>query len=36
MAKTGFNERKVGNIVFKAFKEGKIQRVGRGLYAGVK
>jgi hypothetical protein len=36
MHKTGFDERKVRNIVFKASKEGKIQRVGRGLYAGVK
>jgi predicted transcriptional regulator of viral defense system len=36
MHKTGFDEKKVRNIVFRAFKEGKIQRVGRGLYAGVK
>ena len=35
MHKTGFDEKKVRNIVFKAFKEGKIKRVGRGLYAGV-
>jgi hypothetical protein len=35
MHKTGFDERKVRNIVFKASKEGKIQRVGRGLYAGM-
>lgn len=36
MHKTGFDEKKVRNIVFKAFKEGKIKRVGRGLYAGMK
>lgn len=35
MHKTGFEEKKVRNIVFKAFKEGKIKRVGRGLYAGM-
>ena len=35
MHKTGFDEKKVRNIVFKAFKEGKIKRVGRGLYAGM-
>jgi len=35
MRKTGFDEKKVRNIVFKAFKEGKIKRVGRGLYAGM-
>ena len=34
MYKTGFDEKKVRNIVFKAHKEGKIKRVGRGLYAG--
>jgi hypothetical protein len=33
MYKTGFDEKKVRNIVFKAHKEGKIKRVGRGLYA---
>jgi len=35
MHKTGFDERKVRNIVFKAFKGGKIKRVGRGLYTGM-
>ena len=35
MHKTGFNERKVRNIIFRAFKEGKIKRVGRGLYTGM-
>jgi hypothetical protein len=36
MKKTGFDERKVRNIIFRANKEGKIQRVGRGLYSGSK
>jgi len=35
MKKTGFNEKKVRNIIFRASKQGKIQRTGRGLYAGV-
>ncbi len=35
MDKTGFDEKKLRNIVFRAFKEGKIKRVGRGLYAGM-
>ena len=33
--RTGFHEKKVRNIVYRAFKEGKIKRVGRGLYAGI-
>ena len=36
MKKTGFNEKKVRNIVFKLLKLGKIQRAERGLYVGVK
>jgi hypothetical protein len=36
MKKTGFGERKVRNIIFRAYKEGKIQRAGRGLYSGSK
>jgi predicted transcriptional regulator of viral defense system len=36
MKKTGFDERKVRNIIFRAYKEGKIQRAGRGLYSGAK
>jgi hypothetical protein len=32
MKKTGFNEIKVRNIVYRAFKSRKIKRVGRGLY----
>ena len=35
MKKTGFDQKKVWNILFKAFKEGRIKRVGKGLYAGV-
>ena len=34
--KTGFEDKKVRNIIFRAYKEGKIQREGRGLYIGVK
>jgi predicted transcriptional regulator of viral defense system len=33
---TGFDDKKLRNIIFQANKEGKIQRVGRGLYIGVK
>jgi predicted transcriptional regulator of viral defense system len=36
MKKTGFNQRKVTNILQRTLKEGKINRVGRGLYSGVK
>jgi hypothetical protein len=36
MARTGFEEKKVRNIVYRLFQQGKIKRVGRGLYAGVK
>jgi DNA-binding transcriptional regulator PaaX len=36
MKKTGFDERKVRNIIFRAYKEGKVQRAGRGLYIGLK
>ena len=34
--KTGFEDKKLRNIIFRAYKEGKIQRAGRGLYIGVK
>jgi hypothetical protein len=34
--KTGFDDKKIRNIVFRAYKEGKINRVGRGLYIGTK
>ena len=30
--KTGFEDKKIRNIIFKAQKEGKIERVGRGVY----
>jgi len=30
--KTGFNAKKVANIVFRAFKENKIKRAGKGIY----
>jgi len=31
--KTGFNEKKIANLVYKAKKQGKIKTVGRGMYA---
>ena len=34
MKKTGFDNRKITNILQRAFKEGKIKRVGRGIYVG--
>ena len=34
MAKTGFNQKKVWAIVLRAYKAGKINRVGKGLYVG--
>ena len=36
MKKTSFDDRKVRNILFRALKEGKINRAGRGVYSGVK
>jgi hypothetical protein len=35
-ARTGFDDKKVRNIVFRASKEGKIKKVGRGIYVGAK
>ncbi len=32
MKKTGFEDKKIRNIVFKASKQGKIKRAGRGIY----
>lgn len=32
--KTGFNDKKVRNIVFRAAKENKIKKSGRGIYVG--
>ena len=33
--KIGFDDKKLRNIIFRAYREGKIQRAGRGLYSGV-
>ena len=32
--KTGVDEKKIRNVIYKAFKEGIIKRTGRGLYRG--
>ena len=32
--KTGFEDKKIRNILAKAFKDGKIKRAGRGTYVG--
>jgi len=34
--KTGFDQRKVRNIIFRTHKEGRIKRADRGVYVGVK
>lgn len=34
--KTGFQDKKVRNIIFRASKEGKIKKIGRGIYVGAK
>jgi len=34
MKSTGFNDKKIRNIVHKAFKDGKIKRAGKGIYVG--
>jgi len=36
MKKTGFNEKKVANILYRSFKAGKIKRADKGIYVGVK
>ena len=36
MKKTGFNQKKVTNILQRTFKQGKIKRANRGVYVGVK
>lgn len=36
MEKTGFNQKKIWNIIQRAFKNGKIRRVDKGLYMGMK
>ena len=33
--KTGFDEKKIRNMIYKAHKEGKIRRAGRGIYMGL-
>ena len=33
---TGFNEKKVRNIVFRTMKQGKIKRAEKGIYIGLK
>ncbi len=30
--KTGFEDKKIRNIVFRAFKQGKVERSGKGIY----
>jgi len=32
--KTGFGDKKVRNIIFRTSKEGKIKKIGRGIYVG--
>ena len=34
--KTGFNDKRVRNILFRTYKEGKIKKADRGIYIGVK
>ncbi len=34
MDKTSFNQKKVTNILQRTFKQGKIKRVGKGVYLG--
>ncbi len=34
MDKTSFNQKKVTNILQRTFKQGKIKRVGKGIYVG--
>ena len=32
--KTGFDAKKIRNILHRVYKEGKVKRVGRGIYIG--
>jgi len=32
--KTGFDEKKIRNVIYKAFRRGIIKRAGRGIYLG--
>ncbi len=34
MRKTGFEDKKIRNILFRAAKQGKIKKAGRGIYVG--
>ena len=36
MKKTGFDQKKVRNMLTRTYKQGKITRVGKGIYVGVK
>ena len=36
MKKTGFDQKKVRNMLNRTFKQGKITRVEKGIYVGVK
>ena len=36
MKKTGFDQKKVRNMLNRTYKQGKITRVGKGIYIGVK
>ena len=36
MKKTGFNQKKITNILHRTFKSGKIKRADKGIYVGVK
>jgi len=36
MKKTGFDQKKVRNILHRTYKQGKITRVGKGIYIGMK
>ena len=36
MKKTGFNGKKVRNIIFQTLKHGKIKKADRGIYVGVR
>ena len=36
MKKTGFDQKKVRNILNRTYKQGKIKRADRGIYVGVK
>ena len=36
MKKTGFNQKKVRNILARTYKQGKIARAEKGIYVGVK